>query len=231
MVEKKGIYTKIVIVMLSILLLGSFWLTMRTASDSVSMVVNPEVVKEGEPIWITFKLNNPSAESLTIDYQFFADGRLITGGASTIAPESSETHQLTYENALQIGEQSNFVVRTQSELGNHENIVSLPSYPPHIWSSFVSFAAISQTMMSQMTSMAYFESTLGSDMGFNIGVLITIVLIVLLIFMELTQSQIQRNSVTVMGRLRLRFNTVTWILFIIFMGIVYTRVAMILSGV
>ncbi len=231
MVEKKGIYIKIVIVVLSILILGSFWLTMRAASDSVNIVVNPEVVKEGEPIWVTFKLNNPSLEPLTIDYQFFADSRLITGGTSTIAPESSETHQLTYENALQIGEQSNFVVRTQSELGNYENVVSLPSYPPHIWSSFVSFAAISQTMMSQMTSMAYFESTLGSDMGFNIGVLITIVLIVLLIFMELTQPRIQGNTVTVLGRLRLRFSTVTWILFIIFMGIVYTRVAMILSGI
>ena len=66
-------------------------------------------------------------------------------------------------------------------------------------------------------------------MGLNVGLLCTFVLIGLLIFLELTQPRLQEGAMTILRRLRLRFNTVTWILFIIFMGLVYTRVVMILA--
>lgn len=59
--------------------------------------------------------------------------------------------------------------------------------------------------------------------------LFTIVLIALLIFLELTQPLLQKKTIAILKRLRLRFNTVTWVLFIIFMGIVYTRVVMIVA--
>ena len=66
-------------------------------------------------------------------------------------------------------------------------------------------------------------------MGLNIGIIASIVLIALLIFMELTQPVIAGRTVAKLGRLRIRLSAVTWILFIIFMGIVYTRMVMILA--
>jgi hypothetical protein len=65
------------------------------------------------------------------------------------------------------------------------------------------------------------------DEGLNVGLVISIVLIILLIFLELSEPL--PSSYLVLGRLRIRFTTMTAILFIIFMGIVYTKIVMILA--
>ncbi|MFC1995390.1 hypothetical protein ACFLVM_00720 [Chloroflexota bacterium] len=227
--NRKSIYLKIAILSLVILLLGSFWLSLNASSNPVSIVATPVVPREEEPILVTFKLNNPSSLELHTNYQFYVNGELLANGITTIPSASQETHQYAYEYSQQIGEQLNFLIKTQSELGNYENILSLPSYPPQVWSSFVSFASFSTSMMGFMSSMSYFDSTFGGNMGFNVGILVIIVLIGLLILMELTQPRLQRKTLSIMGRLRLKFSTVTWILFIIFIGMVYTKVVMIIA--
>ena len=228
MKNDKGVYFKLGIVILSILVLLSFWLTLRVASEPASIVIAPAVSREGEPIIVTFKLNNPLSEPLTTDYQFFANGEFITEGTSTIAPSGSETHKYAYENLLQIGQQVNFLVRTSSNLGEYEKVASSPPYPPQIWSSFVSIASLSTTVMSSMSTMVYYQSVFGSDSGLNIGFICSAVLIILLIFMELNQTLVGSKNTTTLGRLKLRFGPVTWILFIIFLGVFYTRVVFLL---
>ncbi len=154
---------------------------------------------------------------------------LMKEGATTIPSGSSKLYKYAYKNPLELGEQLKFMVRTRSEKGDYEKIVSSPPYPPQVWSSFVSFASFSTSVMSSMSTMTYYQSSFGSDMGLNIGLIATAVLIGLLIFLELTKSSLQQGTVATLGRLRLRFNTVTWILFIIFMGMFYTKVVMILT--
>ena len=227
---KRSLYFRLTLVFLSILLMGSFWLTIRVSSDPVSMVVTPEVPREGEPVLATFKLNNPSSQPLPTNYQFYANGELLADGTTTIAPSSYETQQYAYKNPLQMGEQLNFIVRTESKLGNHEKIISSPPYPPQIWSSFVSFASFSTSVMSSMSSMTYYQIAFGSDTGFNTGIIAIIVLCALLIFLELTNPVIEGRTIAVIGRLRIRFSTITWILFIIFISMVYTKIAIILSS-
>jgi len=226
--NQRGTKLKIIIIWLTILLMGSFWLTVRVGSDPVTLAVLPEVPREEEPIIATFKLNNPSSQLISTEYQFYANGELTKEGAAIIPPHSSKLYQYAYKNPLLLGEQVNFMVRVNSPLGSSEKIVSLPTYPPQIWSSFVSFASFSTSMMGFMSSMTYYQSSFGSGIAFNVGLLVTIVLIGLLIFLELTQPLLRERTIAILGRLRLRFNTVTWILFIIFMGIVYTKVVMIL---
>ncbi|GAH58568.1 unnamed protein product, partial [marine sediment metagenome] len=198
-------------------------------SDPVSMAVLPEVPREGEAILVTFKLNNPSSELLGIRYQFYANGELLKEGATTIAPNYGKTYQYAYRNLLQLGEQLNFLVKTQSETGNYERALSSLPYPPQVWSSFVSFASFSTSVMSSISTMTYYRSTFGTDMGVNVGIVAAIALIILLIFLELTQPILEHRIVAVVGRLRFRFSTITWLLFIIFIGIVYTRVVLILA--
>ena len=219
---------KLAIVCLAILLMASFWLTVRATSEPVSLAVVPEAPRQGEPILATFKLNNPSSQAVVTSYQFYANGELLKEGATTIAPTSSKSYQYAYANPLRMGDQLNFMVRTQSELGNYERAISSPPSPPQIWSSFVSFASFSTSVMSSMSTMTYYRSAFGSDMGLNVGIIASIVLITLLIFLELTQPLLRQKTVSILGKLRLMFSTVTWILFIIFMGIVYTRVVMLL---
>jgi hypothetical protein len=227
--NQRGVKLKIIIIGLAILLMGSFWLTVRASSDPVTLAVVPEVPREEEPIIATFKLNNPSSQPISTEYQFYANGELLREGATIIPPTSSKLYQYAYQNPLELGEQVNFVVKTSSPLGSYEKTVSLPSYPPQIWSSFVSFASFSTSVMGSMSSMTYYQSAFGSNLALNIGILVTIVLMGLLIFLELTQPLLKERTIATLGRLRLRFNTVTWILFIIFIGIVYTKVLMILA--
>jgi hypothetical protein len=219
---------KIIIVGLAIVLLSSFCLTTMTGSGLVNIAVLPEVPREGEPIICTFKLNNPTSEATTIEYSFYANGELLQHGTSTLGPRTSKTYQYVYNNPLTLGEQVNFVVHAESECGTCEKIVSLPAYPPQIMTSFVSFASFSTSVMGFMASSTYYESSFGSvDEGLNVGLVISIVLIILLIFLELSEPL--PSSYLVLGRLRIRFTTMTAILFIIFMGIVYTKIVMILA--
>ncbi len=227
--KQRGIKLKIVVFWLAILLVGSFWLTARTSSDPVNLAVVPQVPREGEPVIATFKLNNPTAQATGVEYQFYANGELMKRGETVIPPGSSKVYQYAYENPLQLGEQVSFAVRVTTPQGDYEKVVSIPSYPPQIWSSFVSFASFSTSVMSSMNSMTYYQSSFTSELSFNVGLLCVSVLIGLLIFLELTQPVIRDKTVAVLGRLRLRFSTVTWILLIIFMGIVYTKVIMILA--
>ena len=130
---------KLAMVWLAILLLGSFWFSVKESSSPVSMAVVPEAPREGEPIVATFKLNNPPSHPLATRYQFYANGELLKEGIATIAPESSKTYRYAYENPLKIGEQVNFMVKTQSERGEYEKVFSSPPYPPQVWSSFTRF--------------------------------------------------------------------------------------------
>ncbi len=228
--KNRSMTFKLAVIWLAIILLGSFWLTVRGTSDPVSMAVIPQAPREGEPVLATFKVNNPFPWAMVTTYQFYANGELINEGATTIASESGKTYKYAYRNPLQMGEQLNFVVRTQSEQGNYEKVLSSPPYPPQVWSSFVSFATFSTSVMSSMSTMTYYQSTFGTDMGLNVGIIVTVVLILLLIFLELSQPVVEGRAVARLGRLRIKLSTMTWILLIIFMGIIYTKVVMILAG-
>ena len=227
--QNKSIGFKLVILWLGILLLSSFWLSIRATSDPVSMAVLPDAPREEEPITATIKLNNPSSEPIVIRYQFYVNGEFLREGATNILPGSDKIYQFTYENPLTMGEQLNFVVKTESELGSYEKVHSSPPYPPQIWTSFVSFGSFSTWLISSMNSTAYYQSTFGSEVEFNLGIITIVVLIALLIFLELTQPPIRGKIVAFLSRLRIRLSTVTWLLLIIFMGMVYTKMVMILT--
>ena len=227
--DGRDVKFKLAVIWLAIILMGSFWLTMRGTGEPVTLVVLPEAPRQGEPIIATFKMNNPRAEAVTTEYRFYVNGKLLEEGKTTIAGNSGETYKYAYANTFPIGQQLNFVVKTQSELGNYEKVVSAPPYPPQIWSSFVSFASFSTSVMSSMSTMTYYQSTFGSDIGRGLGVIMSLVLLALLVFVELAQPVLQDGRVAVLGRLRIRLSAVSWILFIIFMGIVYTKVVLLLG--
>src|SRR3972149_3129471 len=152
--NEKNIHLKLAIISLLIVITGGFWLSGRNTLQPVSIIAMPAVPREGEPILLTFRLTNPSSQALLTGYRLYVNGDLLTEGESAIPPASSETHQYAYGNPLPLGEQLNFVVRSASEHGNYEKVISLPSYSPQILSSFVSFASLSQSMMGVMSTMS-----------------------------------------------------------------------------
>jgi hypothetical protein len=229
--QNVGLRFKIIIVWLGIILLASFWLTVKGSSDPVSMTVVPQVPRQGEPVLVTFTLNNPTSQIAATSYKFFANGKLLKEGLTNILPGSGKTYKYAYTDPVPLGQQINFDVTTQSNQGNYEQSISTPPYPPAIWSSFISFASFSTTIMGFMSTMTYYNGSFGiTNVGLTVGLLFTIILAGLLIFMELSQPLLANKNLLVMGNLRLRFSTVTWILFMIFIGIVYTKVVMTIAG-
>lgn len=226
--KDRSAHLRLAIIWLAILLIGSFWLSVRSTSDPVILSVMPQAPKQGEPIIATFKLNNPTATPILARYQFYANGELVREGEAAISPESSKVYQYTYLNPLELGEQANFTVRTQSSLGSYERVLSTPAYPPQIWSSFVSFASFSTSVMSSMSTMVYYQGSFLTDAGLNIGLVTSAVLIALLIFLELPFAGIKGRTAA-LGRLRIRFSLLTWILLIIFIGMIYTRVVLLIT--
>ncbi len=189
--KDNGLILKIAIVWLSIFLLVGFLIATRSAASPITMSVIPEVPKTGEPIVATININNPSDEPSTTSYRLYVNGKLVESGTTTIAPHTSAKYQYASRNSLQRGEQVNFVLKTNSDNGNIDKIVSLPAYPPQLMSSFVSFAAFSTSVMSSMVSMQYFNETFGTAAGgINTGIIVAIVLMALLIFLEMTKAMI-----------------------------------------
>ncbi|MFC1991649.1 hypothetical protein ACFLVC_02860 [Chloroflexota bacterium] len=226
--NNKSIGFKLVVIWIAIVFLVSFLLTITGSSDPVNIVVLPEVPRQDQPIVATVKLNNESSLPSVIRYHFFANGELIMDGTTEVSPYSSKMYQYAYRNPINIGEQVHFIVRTQSETGNHEEIISSPPYPPQVFSSFISFASFSTSVMSSMITMTYYNNTFGKNIGLNLGIVFTVVLMCLLIFLELSSTTSTMDSTAIISRLRINMNTVTWIVFIIFIGIVYTTTLVIL---
>ena len=227
--QNKGLILKTIIVWSGILVVLGFLFATRSADSPVTMSVIPEVPRTGEPIVATFNISNLSGEPATTRYQLFINGRLMGNGSTTIAPLSSSKYQYAYNNCLERGEQANFMLKTSSDNGDIDRLVSLPAYPSQLMSSFVSFAAFSTSVMSSMISMEYFSNTFDTTSQVNIGVILSIVLIVLLIFLELTQAWATGRRITVIASYQAGFSTVSTILFIIILGMMFTKIVMIIA--
>lgn len=226
----KALILKIAITWLCIFLLVGFFIASRSAADPITMSITPSVPKEGEPAVVTFTISNPTDEPLTTNYHLYVNGKLVKNGNTTVGPRNSSKYQYAHTNPLKRGEQVNFVLKTNSRRGSFDKIVSLPGYPSHSMSSFVSFAAFSTSVMSSMISSEYFTDNFGTASGFNTGIIICSVLIALFIFLELTQAVATTyRQITLLGSYRAGFRIVSTILFIIFVGMVLTKVVMIIA--
>jgi hypothetical protein len=229
------------IALIGILLLGSILVSMNAKSDPVTITVQPEVPKEGNPIIVAFYLNNPSILKNRISYELYANGQLLLSGSTIIPPASNKKFVYLYPEAPALGERVTFLVKTDSDQGGFEKAISMPAYPPQVWSSFVSFASFSTSLMgtsslgasmgssmgSSLTSITYYDRTFVNSTGLNVGLTFSMVLIILLVFLELSEP-IESKCFKMLG-LRLRFSKLSVVLFTVFMGIVFTKVVMIIG--
>ena len=79
--------------------------------------------------------------------------------------------------------------------------------------------------------MEYFNNVFGTTSnGLNTGIIIALILSALLIFLELSQTAVADKGVTILGHYRISLGNLSAILFIIFLGMVFTRVIMIITG-
>lgn len=235
--KQKGLLYKTLMLWFTILVLASFAASLQSRYDSVGIQVAPEVLREGEPVVVTFFINNPSDKAAGTDYTLYADGEALISGRTELSPGTGRQFQYVYSNPLKLGEQVTFSAITQSGEEVNQNSVSIPAAPPQVWSSFVSFASFSTSVMSSssaissmsMSSMSYYNNSFGTNKALNTGLIFSIVLIILLIFLELSEPLLENKDMRIIGNLRIRFSRLSSVLFIIFVGMVFTQIALIVG--
>lgn len=229
--QKSGYFSKILVTWFAVIVLASLLVSVHNAADPVSVSVFPEVPVEGEPLLVTFNLKNPALQATDASYQLYANGELVMEGSSALAPLATKNYQYTYVNPLELGEQITFDVRATVDGVIYDEYVSLPAYPPQVWSSFVSFATFSMSATDYMTTMAYYDQEIAGGSALNVGVIFSIVLIGLLIYLELSESGKSNKSLGILGGLRIRMSRLSGVLFVIFVGMVFTQIALIIGKV
>ena len=213
------------IIWVAILLFSVLIISHQQLSDPISMKLFPEVAREDEPLIVSFTLTNPQIVGTEYEYELYANGESVLNGISELPPMSSKRFKYTYRNPLKLGEQANFLVTAATPAQTYQKTLSSPPYPPQTMTSFVSFASFSTSVMSSMTTTGYYDDSFQSD-RFNVGLLVSVVLICLLIFLELTEPLIGKGNI--FGRLRDRYSQLAIILFVIFIAMVFTKVVVIL---
>jgi hypothetical protein len=240
--KQKKIVFKIAGIWLAIIVLVVFSISLNEISSPITLITFPEVPKEDTPVLVIFTLKNFGITSMPSTYELFANGEKVLEGEAMLSALSSKSYSYLYPYPIKLGEQVTFVLRAKTPTESYEKIIAVPPYHPHVWTSFVSFASfstsmagvtssmgVSSTTTTTITSMAYYSSAFGNNHAINVGVIFSAVLIAVLIHVEVTEPY--TNAIHVLGRLRRRFSKVSAILFIIFMAMVFTQIAMILSWV
>ncbi len=235
--KQRGLLYKTLMLWFVILILASFAASLQARHDTVGIQVTPEVLREGEPVFVTFFINNPSDKATETDYTLYASGEAVMSGRTELSPGAGKQFQYVYSNPLKLGEQVTFSAKAQSGDKVSINSLSIPSVTPQVWSSFVSFASFSTSVLSSssaissmsMSSMAYYDNSFGTNRALNAGLIFSIVLIILLIYMELSEPLLAERNIRVIGNLRIRFSRLSSVLFIIFIGMVFTQIALIIG--
>ena len=240
MQEENGKGLAIPLAFIALLFLSSLSLSMEAKSQPISINVMPQVPREGTPLFINLKLHNPGDQELITSYELYGNGRILIQGKVSLAPESEKTIIHLYPHAPGLGERVTFHARARSAKGSFEKTVSTPAYPPQVWSGFVSFASFSSSLMgsslgssmgssmgTSISTIQFYKSAFTDNSALNIGLLFSIVLISLLIFLELTEP-IHLKGFKIKG-LRTRFGRLSTILFMVFIGMVFTKVVMIVG--
>jgi len=225
--QKRHQALKIMIIWVAILLFSVLIISHQQLSDPISMKLFPEVAREGEPLIVSFTLTNPQIVGTEYEYELYANGESVLNGISELPPLSSKKFKYTYRNPLKLGEQANFMVSAASPTQTYQKALATPPYPPQTMTSFVSFASFSTSVMSTMTTSGYYDDSFQSD-KFNVGLLVSIILICLLVFLELTEPLIRKGNIY--GRFRDRYSKLATILLVIFIAMVFTKVMVVVGG-
>jgi hypothetical protein len=189
------------------------------------------VPQEGNPTTITYSIRNPTSSERSYTYSFYIDGKLTSQGATIVPPRTIKQYSYAKPAADVWGTTTTAYIKTEDTATGQifDASARMPPYPPEIWSSFSSFATFSSTMLSSTTTIVYYEAVIGSQMGIQLGLTISLTLIGLLIFMELSDPSYGKIG-TRLAAMRKPYGILSVSLLLVFGALVLTRVFLIISG-
>lgn len=224
----KPVSLVLVIIWLAIAMSAIFAYGVHSASDLVTVSVMPQAPRKGEPVILTVNLTNPGALASPVSYDILVNRGMVQSGSVVLNPLATRKYSYVYVNDLELGEQAIFTVRASTPHRQVEEVVTVPGYAPQVWSSFVAFASFSTSVMGSITTMVYYQDSFIQNQALQVGLVVAVVLILLLLFRELTMSSRHKVSGSTMVLLRVKFGVMVAILLIIFLGMIFTRIVMVL---
>ncbi|MEW6034658.1 MAG: hypothetical protein AB1603_07370 [Chloroflexota bacterium] len=232
---RRGLILRIAMVWLGLLLLAGFGLGLERIGGPLEGTVFPQVPRQGEPVVVRFELENPLSHASWVEYRLYADGELVLDGRRLLPALSSQHLEYVRRSEVGLQRQEVFVLRTNTGWGRYDSVLATPPYPPQVMSSIASFASFASFSFSSSSSFSatsvlvtreYYEGSFGVS-GANIGLLLSLVLLAMLLLLEMVGPARGKDTVTVLGRLRLNFGWLSTVLLLIFLGMVFTRVMLI----
>jgi hypothetical protein len=177
----------------------------------------------------------------------FIDGEVKMHSESTFDALSTQSSTLTIESPKLGSALGIYAEATDLETGEkYTQSLMMPQSPPEAWMSFASFSSLttmllsssssssSSSLMSSSFTISYYKNSIGLSqstlrLSINIGLIASVTLVALLIFIELTNPVFGNFGQKLKG-LRHRYSLLTANLLLVFFGLVLTRVVMIFSG-
>ena len=247
-VEGKTIAPLFVALFLSLLFLNSW----TQIDQTLNLPYFPSFTKEGEPFVVRAQVRNAAEEPRRIRVTLFVDGSEAMLSESLLEPLTTQSSTLTLP-APELGTAVRFYAEAVDlETGaRFTEALMVPQSPPEAWMSFASFSSLTTMLLSSSSSsslmsssssssmsssftISYYQSTIGLarapiKWGINVGLTVSIILLALLVFIELTNPGFSTLGKRLTG-LRARYSLLTANLLLIFVGLVITRIVMIIAG-
>ena len=230
-----------VFLFLVIILFNSFDQT----SDVLNLSHFPSIPRENEPFTIRAMIKNTAVEPRKYSLTMYIDGDAVMASESTFDPLSTQSSTLTLESpplgsALRI-----YAEAIDLETGDkYTQSLLMPQSPPEAWMSFASFSSLTSLLLSSSSSssssmsssftISYYKNTIGLSestvrWSINIGLIASITLVALLVFIELTNPGFSDLGPRLKG-LRARYSLLTANLLLVFIGLVLTRIVIIIAA-
>lgn len=192
----------------------------------------PAFPHNGEPIQVSIRVSNREPEPKVFALKVYVDGSLVADWLADVDAGAIREYHIVKLSSFHIGDSVRvYIDAIDVESGKvYYCSAMVPPFPPETFSSFISFASFSTTLMGYMTTLSYYTTTVTPSDGVNAGLVISLTLIGLLVFVELTDPTYGKIGERI-RYLRRNFTREAIILLIIFLAMVTTKIIFIIYGV
>jgi hypothetical protein len=230
--------------------------TLERQTNVITLSTYPSVAQANAPFVVTASVKNIASEPHTYDVKVFVDGAPVLSTISTLDAASLQSFTYTRAAPAQGAAVRIFAEVVDLDTGaKYSDLMLFPQSPPETWMSFSAFSSFATSLTSTSTStsamsstftIAYYQytmglSTLSTSMSstmvtsqraifspLNAGLAVSISLIGLLIFLELTDPSYGKLGRR-LAMLRGKYGLLVVSLFLVFVGMIFTRIVMILG--
>ena len=203
--------------------------------NAIQLTCLPIVPREGQPILLHLTIRNVGFSDEDYAFSVYVNGRVVAEGKAFIRAQSSKDVSYITPTDIPVGESLKIYAEAQTlgSLECYEERVQIPPCPPEIWSSFSSLASFSTSQRVYITSFSYYKSFAAEATIFsavNSGVVVTISLLVVLVFLQVSDPSWRRLGARTLS-MRARYGWLAAALLAIFGCMIFTKVVLIISGV